>query len=299
VKENKNYHNYLFSSHYTRIPCGSKDLKADTDMHGFRGVSRYRTVWISDTHLGTRGCKAEFLLDFLQHTECETLYLVGDIIDGWRLKKSWYWTATQNDVVQEVLRKARKGCQVVYVPGNHDEVLRDYTNLFFGGVLVKDEAIHKGADGRSYLIIHGDKFDSVVKYAKWLAYLGDWAYTILLSTNHYFNQVRRWLNLPYWSLSAFLKQKVKNAVEFISKFEEAVAHEAKQRGVDGVICGHIHHAEMREINGILYCNDGDWVESCTALVEHANGRMEIIQWTDNTAHVPVLQDHRMTAKAPV
>ena len=131
-------------------------------MHGFRGVSRYRTVWISDTHLGTRGCKAEFLLDFLQHTECETLYLVGDIIDGWRLKKSWYWTATQNDVVQEVLRKARKGCQVIYVPGNHDEVLRDYTNLFFGGVLVKDEAIHKGADGRSYLIIHGDKFDPAV-----------------------------------------------------------------------------------------------------------------------------------------
>lgn len=266
-------------------------------MHGLRGVSRYRTVWISDTHLGTRGCQAEYLLDFLRHTECETLYMVGDIIDGWRLKKSWYWTESQNDVVQEVLRKARRGCQVIYVPGNHDEVLRDYTNLFFGGVLVKDEAIHQSADGKKYLIIHGDKFDSVVKYAKWLAHLGDWAYTVLLAANTHFNRVRRWLNLPYWSLSAFLKHKVKNAVEFISKFEEAVAHEARERGVDGVVCGHIHHAEMREIGGVLYCNDGDWVESCTALVEHADGTLEIVRWAESPALVAAPGIKRLPAKA--
>lgn len=267
-------------------------------MHGLRGVSRYRTVWISDTHLGTRGCKAEFLLDFLRHTECETLYLVGDIVDGWRLKKSWYWTEKQNEVVREILKKTRNGCQVIYVPGNHDEVMRDYTNLFFGGVLVKDEVIHEAADGKRYLVIHGDKFDSVVKYAKWLAHLGDWAYTMLLSTNHYFNAIRRWLKLPYWSLSAFLKQKVKNAVEFISKFEEAVAHEARRRGVDGVVCGHIHHAEMREIDGILYCNDGDWVESCTALIETPDGKLEILRWAETVDVVQSLNREGLPAKAP-
>lgn len=267
-------------------------------MHGVRGTSHYRTIWISDTHLGTRGCKAEFLLDFLRHTQCKTLYLVGDIVDGWRLKKSWYWTETQNEVVREVLKKTRSGCQVIYVPGNHDEVLRDYTNLIFGGVLVKEEAVHTGADGRKFLVIHGDKFDSVVKYAKWLAHLGDWAYTLLLSTNHYFNLVRRWLKLPYWSLSAFLKQKVKNAVEFISRFEEAVAQEARERGVDGVICGHIHHAEMREIDGILYCNDGDWVESCTALVEHENGTLEIVRWADNAETVLSMDMKALSGRVP-
>ncbi|MEQ8444133.1 MAG: UDP-2,3-diacylglucosamine diphosphatase [Alphaproteobacteria bacterium] len=266
-------------------------------MHGIRGTSRYRTVWISDTHLGTRGCQAEFLLDFLRHTECETLYLVGDIIDGWRLKRSWYWTETQNEVVQEVLKKSRRGCQVIYVPGNHDEVLRDYTELFFGGVLVKEEAIHKGADGRRYLVIHGDKFDSVVRYAKWLALLGDWAYTVLLSTNTYVNMVRRWLKLPYWSLSAYLKHKVKNAVEFISHYEDAVVQEARRRGVDGVVCGHIHHAEMREIDGVLYCNDGDWVESCTALVERADGSLEIVRWTEVAEQVSQIDPKRLPAKA--
>jgi len=254
-------------------------------MHGIRGTSRYRTVWISDTHLGTRGCQADYLLDFLRHTDCETLYLVGDIIDGWRLKRSWYWTETQNDVVQELLKKSRRGCQVIYVPGNHDEVLRDYTELFFGGVLVKEEAIHKGADGRRFLVIHGDKFDSIVRYAKWLALLGDWAYTVLLGTNTYVNMVRRTLKLPYWSLSAYLKHKVKNAVEFISHYEDAVVQEARKRSVDGVVCGHIHHAEMREIDGILYCNDGDWVESCTALVEKSDGSLEIVRWTEVTEKV--------------
>ena len=241
---------------------------------------RYRSIWISDVHLGTRGCKADFLIDFLRQTDSEYLYLVGDIVDGWRLKRSWYWNQSQNDVIQKILRKARKGTKVVYIPGNHDEALRDYTAMHFGGVAVEHEAIHETADGRRLLILHGDDFDGVVTYARWLAFLGDRAYNYALAANHWFNLMRRGLGLPYWSLSAYLKHKVKNAVEFVSKFETAVAAEARRRGVDGVVCGHIHHAEMRDIGGILYCNDGDWVESCTALVEHMDGRLEIIRFVE-------------------
>jgi UDP-2,3-diacylglucosamine pyrophosphatase LpxH len=239
----------------------------------------YRTIWISDIHLGTRGCKAEFLLDFLRHTESETLYLVGDIVDGWRLRRSWYWAQSHNDVIQKVLRKARKGTKVIYIPGNHDEWLRDYTELQLGGVLLLDEVIHDAADGRKLLVLHGDAFDGVVRYAKWLALLGDWAYTLALHLNHHFNLIRRRFGYPYWSLSAYLKGRVKNAVEFVSNYAEAIVEEAKKRGVDGVVCGHIHQAEMRDIGGVLYCNDGDWVESCTALVEHFDGRLEILNWT--------------------
>jgi UDP-2,3-diacylglucosamine pyrophosphatase LpxH len=238
----------------------------------------YRTIWISDVHLGTRGCKAEFLLDFLRHTEADTMYLVGDIIDGWRLKKSWYWPQTHNDIVQKVLRKVRKGTRVVYVPGNHDEWLRDYTRLQFGGVEVVDEVIHLTADGRRLLVLHGDEFDAVVKHARWLAILGDGAYDLALWLNRHFNRVRRRLGYQYWSLSAYLKRQVKNAVQYIVSFADAVAEEARRRGVDGVVCGHIHTAEIRELRGILYCNDGDWVESCTALVEHRDGRLELIDW---------------------
>jgi UDP-2,3-diacylglucosamine pyrophosphatase LpxH len=239
---------------------------------------RFRAIWISDVHLGTRGCQAELLLDFLKHTESDTLYLVGDIIDGWRLKKSWYWAQSHNDVIQKVLRKARKGTKVIYVPGNHDEALRDYVPIQLGGVQVADEPVHVTADGRRFLVIHGDQFDAVVRYAKWLAFLGDYAYNAALTINVWFNVVRRRLGLPYWSLSAFLKQKVKNAVEYVGRFEAAVAEEARRRKVDGVICGHIHNAEIRDFDGVLYCNDGDWVESCTALVEHADGRLEIVDW---------------------
>lgn len=245
---------------------------------GPEGQFRYRAIWVSDIHLGTRGCKAEYLIDFMRQTESDYLYLVGDIIDGWRLKKSWYWNQAQNDVIQKILRKARKGTKVVYVPGNHDEALRDYTSMHFGGVAVEREAIHRTADGRQLLVLHGDDFDGVVTYARWLAFLGDWAYNAALTANHWFNLARRALGLPYWSLSAYLKHKVKNAVEFVSRFEEAVAAEARRRGVDGVVCGHIHHAEMRNIDGVLYCNDGDWVESCTALVEHMDGRLEIVRF---------------------
>jgi UDP-2,3-diacylglucosamine pyrophosphatase LpxH len=260
-------------------------------MTAMTGLSRrleYRTIWISDLHLGTRGCKAEFLLDFLRHTEADTMYLVGDIIDGWRLRKSWYWPQTHNDVVQKVLRKVRKGTRVVYVPGNHDEWLRDYTRLMFGGVEVVSEAIHVTADGRRLLVLHGDEFDAVVKHARWLAMLGDSAYDAALWLNRHFNTARRRLGYQYWSLSAYLKSRVKNAVQYMVSFADAVAEEARRRGVDGVVCGHIHHAEMRDLGGILYCNDGDWVESCTALVEHRDGRIELIDWIAEWARDPLM-----------
>jgi UDP-2,3-diacylglucosamine pyrophosphatase LpxH len=243
-------------------------------------VHRYRTIWISDIHLGTRGCKAEYLLDFLKHTDSDTRFLVGDIVDGWRLKKSWYCPQAHNDVVQKLLRKARKGTRVIYVPGNHDEVLRDYTEMVFGGVTLKTEAYHVTADGKRLWITHGDQFDAVVRYARWLALVGDWAYNMVQGINYWMNQFRRLLGFRYWSLSQFLKHRVKNAVQYVSRFEEVVAEEARKRGADGVVCGHIHHAEMRDFDGILYCNDGDWVESCTALVEHRNGQLEILNWAD-------------------
>ena len=247
------------------------------------GARRYRTIWISDVHLGTRGCKAEFLIDFLRATESETLYLVGDIVDGWRLKRGWYWPQLHNDVVQKLLRKARKGTRVVYIPGNHDELLRRFLEINIGQIEVVSEAVHVTAAGKKLLVLHGDEFDAVVRYARWLAFLGDRAYNLALAANHSINVLRRGLGLNYWSLSAYLKQRVKNAVEYISRFEQAVAEAAAKRGADGVVCGHIHHAEIREIAGVTYCNDGDWVESCTALVEHADGSLEILRWVEDPA----------------
>jgi len=239
---------------------------------------QYRSVFISDVHLGTRGCQAELLLDFIRHVNCDHLYLVGDIIDGWKMKSGWFWPQSHNDVVQKVLRLARKGVSVTYVPGNHDDKIRDFCGVHFGGVVVVRDAIHQTADGRRFLVTHGDEFDGVVQHARWLALLGDWAYGAALAANTVVNRVGRRLGLRYWSFSAFLKTRVKKALQFIENFEQAVADEARRRGVDGVICGHIHKAEMREIDGIAYVNDGDWVESCTALVEHADGRLEILEW---------------------
>jgi UDP-2,3-diacylglucosamine pyrophosphatase LpxH len=238
-----------------------------------------RTVWISDIHLGTPGCQADALLDFLRHTDCDTLYLVGDIVDGWQLRRNWYWPQAHNDVLQKLLRKARKGTRVIYVPGNHDEFARSYLGHNFGGIDVAEEWIHTTADGRRLWVTHGDFFDGVVQCAKWLALVGDWAYTLTLRLNVQFNRLRARLGLPYWSLSNYLKQRVKRAVSYISDFESALARQARIRGMDGVVCGHIHHAEMREIDGILYANDGDWVESLTALCEHADGRLEILDWS--------------------
>ena len=235
-----------------------------------------RTVWISDIHLGTPGCQALALLAFLRDVECETLYLVGDIIDGWQLKRTWFWPQAHNDVVQKILRKARKGTRVIFVPGNHDEFARRYVTHNFGGVDVVQDCIHVLVDGRRLWVTHGDLFDGVIQCAKWLAYAGDTAYELTLKLNRAFNSLRARLGLPYWSLSRYLKLKVKRAVSYVSDFEAAVAREARKRGVHGVVCGHIHHAEIREIDGVLYCNDGDWVESLTALVEHHDGRLEII-----------------------
>jgi UDP-2,3-diacylglucosamine pyrophosphatase LpxH len=260
-------------------------------------TTHYRTIFLSDIHLGTRGCKADFLLDFLRWNESETLFLVGDIVDGWRLRRSWYWNQSHNDVIQKILRKARKGTTVTYIPGNHDEWLREYTEIELGGIKVVDEAIHVTADGRRLLIIHGDAYDGVVKYARWLALLGDWAYNLMIWLNTHFNRLRRRLGYPYWSLSAYLKGKVKNAVVYVGNFADAVADEARRRGVDGVVCGHIHKAEIRQLADITYCNDGDWVESCTALVEHWDGRLEIIDWIELRALDPLHPDWGM-AHAP-
>jgi UDP-2,3-diacylglucosamine pyrophosphatase LpxH len=244
---------------------------------------RYRSVWISDVHLGTPGCQAHALLDFLKHVESQHLFLVGDIIDGWQLRRSWYWPQAHNDVVQKLLRKARKGTRVVFIPGNHDEFARKYLGHNFGGIEVAEDWIHETADGRKLWITHGDLFDGVIQCAKWLAYVGDSLYEFTLKLNRHFNSLRARLGLPYWSLSKYLKLKVKRAVSFIGDFEMAVAREARKRGVQGVVCGHIHHAELRDIDGVLYANDGDWVESLTALVEHQDGRLEILDWSDRAS----------------
>ena len=240
---------------------------------------RHRTIFISDIHLGTPGCKAELLADFLTHNDCRTLYLVGDVVDFWRLKRSWFWNAAHSRVIDAILAKVRGGTRVIYVPGNHDEAFRDYCGVMLAGVELMPEAIHRTADGRELLVVHGDAFDGIVTYARWLALLGDRAYAAALWLNDVLNIARRRLGLPYWSLSAFLKHKVKNAAGFITDFENAVARAAQLRGADGVVCGYIHHAPIKTINGLLYCNDGDWVESCTALTEDARGRVEIVEWT--------------------
>ena len=241
---------------------------------------RYRTIWISDIHLGTRGCNAHMLIDFLDNVDSDTMYLVGDIIDGWKLKRKFYWPAAHNDIVWRIMKRAKRGTRVVYIPGNHDEMFRQFTGMSFGGVEIRRKAIHQTADGRTLLVLHGDEFDAIMLAHRWLAFVGDFAYEWLMRCNHLVNKVRSWMGKPYWSLSKTAKHKVKNAVEFISRFEAVVAHEAGARGVDGVVCGHIHHAEFREIAGVQYYNDGDWVEGCTALVEHFDGRMEILHWAE-------------------
>lgn len=243
----------------------------------------FRSVWISDVHLGTRGCNAALLIDFFDHVDCATMYLVGDIIDGWQLKKRHFWPPEHNDIVWRVLKRARRGTRVVYIPGNHDEMVKPFAGFNFGGVEIAAEAVHTTADGRRLLVVHGDEFDAVMLAHRWLATVGDAAYTALLRCNLLVNRIRTWLGLPYWSLSMVAKHKVKNAVQFIGRYEEVVSHAARARGVDGVVCGHIHSAEMREIEGIAYYNDGDWVEGCTALVEHHDGRMEILRWAEIVA----------------
>ena len=249
-------------------------------MHKLTTTRHFRTLFLSDVHLGSKAAQAEMLVDFLRVHDAEKIYLVGDIVDGWRLKRSWHWPQSHNDVVQKLLRKARKGAEIVYVPGNHDEFLRGFLGRHFGGVEVKRNDIHVMADGRRFLVMHGDEFDVVVRNARLLAYLGDWAYDAAIAVNVVFNFARRKLGFPYWSISAWAKMKVKNAVNFIGTFEKALADEAARHDCDGVICGHIHHAQMTTHSGIEYVNTGDWVESCTAIAERHDGSFELIRWTD-------------------
>jgi UDP-2,3-diacylglucosamine pyrophosphatase LpxH len=247
-----------------------------------RGTRLFRALFISDVHLGARGCQADRLLDFLRYHDAEMIYLVGDIVEGWQLRSGWYWPQPYNDVVQKLLRKARKGARLIYLPGNHDEFLRDYYGTHFGGIEVVENAIHEGADGRRYLVMHGDAFDMVVKHARWLALLGDTAYDLAIVINRYFNAIRRKLGSSHWSLS----QGAKHEVDYISAFEQTLAEEAQRREVDGVICGHTHHAVIHDNFGIRYTNCGDWVESCSALVEHEDGRFEILTWFETGAQHP-------------
>lgn len=240
----------------------------------------YRTLFISDIHLGTRTSQADLLLDFLKHTEADTIYLVGDIVDFWRIKRGAVWPQTHNDVLQKLLRKARKGTRIIFIPGNHDEGIRDYAGMHFGGIEIERQAEHVAADGRRFVVLHGDEYDVIVRYARWLALLGDRGYEFALWCNGPLNFIRRRLGLGYWSLSAYLKHRVKRAANFIGAFEANLAEEARRREVDGIICGHIHHAASRMIGGVHYINTGDWVESCTAVAETESGAMELIRWRD-------------------
>ncbi|MEM9704515.1 MAG: UDP-2,3-diacylglucosamine diphosphatase [Pseudomonadota bacterium] len=241
---------------------------------------KYRSVFISDLHLGSKGAQAVAVADFLKHNTADTLYLVGDIIDGWRLKKKWHWPQTHTNVVRRLLTAAKRDTKVVYIVGNHDEFLRGFLQfkVSFGRIEIRNRAVHLGADGKRYLVIHGDMFDGLMRAdRKWIMHLGDHAYNFLLWANNKLNTVRRWLNLPYWSLSQALKKKTKRALNHIHNFESHVANYCRRKGFDGAICGHIHVAEIRDIDGVTYMNSGDWVESCTALVEHHDGRWELVE----------------------
>ncbi|CCE25465.1 UDP-2,3-diacylglucosamine diphosphatase [Methylotuvimicrobium alcaliphilum] len=243
----------------------------------------YRSIWISDTHLGTRGCKAEYLRDFLDHTESDYLYLVGDIIDFWKFKTGAYWPMLHSDIVQRIINKAQNGTRVIYIPGNHDEVFRKHAGMHFNGIDIQLNAVHTTEDGRKFLVLHGDEFDSIVCHNKSLAYIGGEAYEVLLLVNRWFNAVRTRLGYKYWSLSAFLKHKVKNVVSFMTNYQHILSLEAQKRKVDGIICGHIHHADIATMEfGKTYCNCGDWVESCTALTEDEHGTLSIVRWLEDS-----------------
>ena len=249
---------------------------------------KYRSIFISDVHLGTKDCKAEQLNNFLKHNSCETLYLVGDIIDAWKIKQNkWRWKQSHTNVVRRILGHAKRGSRVVYVLGNHDEFLRPYLHygLGFGMVELTNQCEHIGADGKHYLVVHGDMFDGITRIAPWLSFLGDRAYDFILSVNNKFNWILHRMGIGYFSLSRFLKHKVKKAVDFMFQFEKNLAGYCKKKGYDGVICGHIHHAEIKEIEGVMYMNDGDWVESLTALVENHDGTWQIVTWTQESDNV--------------
>ncbi len=240
----------------------------------------FKAVWLSDLHLGSRGCRAEFLLDFLHNTECDQLYLLGDIVDLWALRRNFYWPRSHQEVWRHLIAKAATGTRVTYIPGNHDHLARELDRHRLLGIEVRAEGVHTTHDGRRLLMLHGDQFDSAVLCSRLTRWVGNAGYWLLLCLNQFANSARRWVRLPYWSLAYYIKNRVRNARLAIEAFEQAAAHEARRRGFDGVICGHIHQPELRMVDDTLYCNDGDWVESCTALVEHDDGRLELIHWGD-------------------
>ena len=241
-------------------------------------MKSYKTVFISDIHLGTKMSQADELLNFMKTFECDKIYLVGDIVDCWAMSKKTIWSQYHNDVVQKLLKRARKGTEIIYIPGNHDEVMRGYCDNEFGHIIIAQEAIHIGVNGKLYLVTHGDQFDIVMRNAKWLAHLGSWAYDVSISMSIMLNKVRSLFGMSQWSLSAYLKNTVKESVNFIGDYEETLTKYVKNKGLNGIICGHIHHANIRDIDGVTYMNCGDWVESCTALVENHDGTFEIINW---------------------
>ena len=249
-------------------------------MTAIAAPQQFRTLFLSDFHLGTRGCQVRPLLNFLQSHDAETIYLVGDIIDGWRLQARWFWPDSHNDVLRCLMNKAKRGTRLVYLPGNHDEFARSYSGEQSGDLEFADEVIHEAADGKRYLILHGDCFDPVQTKARWLAFLGDNAYVAALAMNIAINRIGRALGFPYWSFSNWAKMRVKSAVNFIGHYEEAVVTSAREHDVDGVICGHIHRAAIHEDFGLIYVNCGDWVESCTAIAEHFDGRFEMLRSVD-------------------
>lgn len=243
-------------------------------------VKEFRTVWLSDIHLGSRGCQAGQLLKFLKSVQCEYLILIGDIIDLWAMKRSFHWPESHNAVVQQVLKMSKNGTKVIFIPGNHDEAMRAHTGTSLGNISIENTYTHALLTGHSMLCVHGDMFDIVTRYRKWVAILGDIAYEFLLWLNIQQNKVRSAVGLGYWSLSKYAKHKVKEAVNFISDYEVSVAEEAKKLSVDAVACGHIHNAELTRMNGIVYANTGDWVESCSGLVERLDGTIELFNWVD-------------------
>jgi UDP-2,3-diacylglucosamine pyrophosphatase LpxH len=264
------------------LPYWMEDIESDESViqESDKQHHHYRAIFISDVHLGSKGAKAEFLSNFLKYNHSKKLYLVGDIIDCWRLKKRMFWPQEHTNVIRRILTKSKRETDIIFVTGNHDDLLRRYSGLNFGNISLADEAVYKRENGEKILVVHGDKYDSVVQSQKWLAIVGDWAYETLVQFNTIFNKIRNLLGMRYWSLSSFIKKKVKSAVSFISAYEEAVAKDCQLNGYKGVVCGHIHQSEIRVINGIDYYNCGDWIESCTAIVETLDGEMKLLKWVE-------------------
>jgi UDP-2,3-diacylglucosamine pyrophosphatase LpxH len=276
--------NQVNSSELSFWECRMEDLN----------IRRFKTLFFSDVHLGSKQSQAGLLLNFLKHHDADKIYLVGDIVDGWRLRRAWHWPQEHSDIVQKILRKARKGAHVIYIAGNHDEFLREFQGQHFGGIEVKDRDVHEATDGRKYLVIHGDQFDIVVQNYRKIAYLGDWAYDTAMAINVAMNRLRSLFGLPYWSFSSWAKVRVKEAVKFISAFRAVVTEEAQRSNVDGIICGHIHHPEINAIDGMIYVNTGDWVESCSAVGENEDGSLELVFWQRLKVTGPPLVNAQLT-----